>query len=83
MSEDGKNLLTTIKPLEYYVLYQPDRKRWEVHYADMEIGHKAWDKRVATSFAKAEAKKHRPSVVLICKKGTSEVQQRIEFGAQA
>lgn len=52
--------------MEFKVVYaaEPDNQ-WEVHYGGQRVGYKAWDQRVALSYAKDVAKKNRPSTILI------------------
>lgn len=52
-------------PTEFKVIYTPERDQWEVHYGDQKVGYKAWDQRVALSYAKAMAKKDKPSTILV------------------
>lgn len=53
-------------PTEFKVLYMPSPDdRWEVHFDDQRVGYKAWDQRVALSFAKDRAKKNRPSTIVV------------------
>lgn len=43
----------------------PPDDQWEVHFDDKRVGYKAWDQRVALSYAKAEAKKNKPSTIIV------------------
>ncbi len=50
-------------------------EQWEVHFDAERVGYKAWNRQVALSYAKAMAKKSRPSTILIHDKdGTAEKQ---------
>lgn len=65
--------------MEFKVQYAPaPDDRWEVQYGGQRVGYKAWDQRVALSYAKDVAKKNRPSTILVHdKKGTPK--KRIDY----
>jgi hypothetical protein len=66
--------------VEFKVLYSPaPDDQWEVHYLDKRVGYKAWDQRVAISFAKDMAKKNRPSTILVQDRDGSQ-KKRIDYG---
>ena len=52
--------------MEFNVVYAPaPDDRWEVQYSGQRVGYKAWDQRVALSYAKDMAKKNRPSTIVV------------------
>jgi hypothetical protein len=74
--ERGKCVVTT----EFKVLYAPaPGDQWEVHYLGKKVGYKAWDQRVALSFAKDLAKKNRPSAILVHDRD-GKPKKRIDYG---
>lgn len=57
--------------------------RWEVKWDGRFMNHESWDKGFAVSTAKAWAKKHRPSKVIVHDRKTGEPQSEISFAADA
>lgn len=67
-------------PTEFNVVYAPEpADQWEVHYGDQKIGYKAWDQRVAVSYAKDMAKKNRPSTILVHDRA-GNLRKQIDYG---
>ena len=65
---------------EFKVLYAPaPDDQWEVHYLGKKVGYKAWDQRVAVSFAKDVAKKNRPSTIVVNDRDGKQKKQ-IDYG---
>ncbi len=63
----------------FKVVYMPEpNDQWEVHFDNERVGYKAWDQRVALSYAKAAAKKKRPSTILIHDKA-GNAKKQIEY----
>jgi Uncharacterized protein conserved in bacteria (DUF2188) len=52
-------------PIEYHVVYSPEKQHWQVEYQGKSLGYPAWDKRVAISAGKELATKNRPSKVIV------------------
>jgi Uncharacterized protein conserved in bacteria (DUF2188) len=67
-------------PTEFKVLYLPEPvDQWQVHFNDQKVGYKAWDQRVAISFAKDMAKKNRPSTIIVHDRA-GQAKKQIDYG---
>jgi hypothetical protein len=78
---DDKSVSVTEYHVVFVAIPEVLGPRWEVQWDGGFMGHMTWDKGFAVSIAKAWAKKHRPSKVIVHDRKTGEPQSEISFAA--